>query len=519
MVDKIYGQQEIMEVLRKTVAEKGSDSFRAKISRKENQSQMPNPLASFDGCTLEHLSNTETWLPVAFGGGWYSITLAHSSSPGDNIAGPLSFSYPPSSSFPVKKPSPREIVEIMAQPWAGPNQLKFPIPDWLMSVKGQTYTIDDPIPPLKKETPVTATPSSPVVNEAATILSQHAASTSSSNERLEISRLSQVNEMLSREKHEIERQRMQMEQESFRNEMKQMLSSASRPSGGGGGIQETIATMTPLILAFMKSKDENDKFVMQMQIETANRQAEFMKSMMTKPPSDPLIERLVEKIDKMTEKKDDMGQMKMVAEMMGTMAQTSMSMIQAQAELVAASQPEQESPQFKLAGKALEALTAVFGKAGQAVSSAVIDDTPVQAALPDGLEGIPEQVTEKPKFSQMELLERSLKRKDAKEKVLERFVKAMGSKKFKDMVRTQYRNDLLALIQDRLGPWAMSGDGNLQYLQETCGFVFEEATKLGVLRVKKPAAQAAGTPEKNGVSEEHPVSQENIIPQNQTVTA
>lgn len=520
--DKIFGAQEIMDILKKAAIDANHDSFRCKISRRENQAQLGDFIASFDGCTLEHLNNPETWLPILFGGGWYSIALAHSGKPGDNLGGHLKFSYPPSNSMQVKRPSGLEIAEIMSQPsWAGPTVLKWPIPEALM--KGtQTFTVGDPLPTVAVAAVKKETNTLPVVNETSAILAQAAAATQpNSVERLEVSRLSQANELLSREKNEIAQMRMQMEQESFRNEMKLMLSANKPSSGGSGGMMEVVGVLTPILLKFMDSKAEGDRFALQMQIDAANRQAEFMKSMMAKPATvDPMIEKLVEKIDKMSDKKDDMGHMKMVGEMMTMMASTSMQLIQSQAELVAASQPEQESPQFKLAGKALEALSAVFGKVGPA-TAAVIDDSPVppQQALP---EGIPEGIPEKPKYTQLELLERSLKRKDAKEKVLERFAKAMASNKFKAFVRTQYKNDLLALIQDRLGPWAMTGEGNLTYLQETCTYVFEEATKQGILRVKKAAVAATEetNTETNGVDESHPVSQENTIPAAQaTVTA
>jgi hypothetical protein len=74
--EKIAAQ--IGEIARST----NSDSFRVRISRKDNAQQfVPKIIANLDGATSDHLSSPETWLGQLAGGGHYYLQAVHKTNP------------------------------------------------------------------------------------------------------------------------------------------------------------------------------------------------------------------------------------------------------------------------------------------------------------------------------------------------------------------------------------------------------------------------------------------------------
>lgn len=475
MVDKIYSETEIIDAL-KSKAVATTDSFRVKVNRRQAPHLPPELLATFDGVNVSSILEPELWALELFGGGAFEFTMAHASDVNSFMPGPKKATFD-TTNYPPRKPSYAEVVAACSQTsWVGPTQIIYPRPTSIgPGIAATTVAPGHGITQLTIDGKNQALPANlsttSVGGNAMAPLQQTMATSTNPIEQREAGRLMQVSENLARTERDLMEQRLSLQIEK------------ARPSDTRGpGIGEMLTSMTPLLLAFLDQKSKTDAMLFQAQQDAATRQLEMMRLMMMKPAIDPEMKALLEKA---SEKKDDFGQMKGMAEMMGTMANVSMQIIQSNAELMAASQPQQESPAYKLARQAMVALSAIMGKTQVQMlpdNDGEVPALPAQAAAAPAPEG------EKQKFSQLELLERSIRRLDDKDLVAERFLKTLKSPKFKAFIHQQYQGNFLRLVEDRLGVWAAEKDENLTYLQEVIPYIWGRAGEVGLIPkvVEKP---------------------------------
>lgn len=471
--DKIYSQAEIVEAIKSKAAALNLDSFRVRINRKPAPHLPPDILATFDEVTVAHLMSPEVWLLELFGGGSFELSVAHASDPNSHLPGPLKCTYD-TGNFPVKRPTYVDVINATSQTtWLGPLKLIFPRPPAAPpGIVTQTITPGVGVTKItagESQQPVTLSNTNSVGGAAVGPLAQVMGTTTNPVERHEAGRLMQVSESLEKKERELFEKQIELKMESM------------RPATTGPDMMAVVTAVTPLVLQFLQSKQQMETMMFNAQQESAKQQMAMMQMMMAPKPMDPELRLLLEAATK----KDDNAQLKGMAEMMGTMANVSMQIIQTNAEMMAASQPQQESPAYALARQALVALSGMMGSAKVTMAPPAVADG--ASALP---EAAPVEGEAGPrKYSQLELLERALRKRAPKEEVAERFVKAMKSKKFITFVHGQYKGNFLNLVQDRLGMWAAETSENLEYLQEVIPFIWEAADKAGLVP-KQPAPTA-----------------------------
>lgn len=505
--DKIWTQGEITDAIKSKAQSSNLDSFRVRINRKSAPHLQPDILATFDEVTTAHLLGPELWLLELFGGGAFELTASHTTDPNSALPGPLKFTYDPSN-FPLKKPNYEQVVMTLSQSvWLGPTKLIFPRPPSAPpGIVTQTIVPGVGVTQItagEKQFQTTLSNTNTVGGAAVAPLTAVMGSTTNPVERQEASRLMQVSESLERRDRELFEKQIEMKMESLR----------PAQASAGPGVMEIMTAVTPLVLQFLQSKQQMETMMFQAQQESTKQQMAMMQLMMAPKPMDPELRILLEHATK----KDDGSQLKGMAEMMGTMANVSMQIIQTNAEMMAASQPQQESPAYKLARQALVSLSAIMGNS-KAQLLPDVEGEEMQQALPESvpMQGAPIQQFGPRKYSQLELLERALKRKDSKEVVAERFVKALKSKKFIAFVHAQYKGNFLNLVQDRLGAWAAEEAENLEYLQAVIPFIWEAADKAKLVPNATPSGaqtapvQPASEPEKSVPEPVQPTPSEEV---------
>lgn len=107
--------KQIAEIARSS----GADSFRVRVSRKDNSQQlMPKVIATFLGATTEHLSSPETWLGQLAGGGHFFLHVTHSSNPSQPFAALQVVMH--------GDPRPVDTLADTKPTWRGPAELIYP---------------------------------------------------------------------------------------------------------------------------------------------------------------------------------------------------------------------------------------------------------------------------------------------------------------------------------------------------------------------------------------------------------
>lgn len=476
-IERLMTDGEKFDILKQKVSATGIDAFRVRVTRREAAHLQPELMATFEGVTYDSLGQPEIWLPELFGGGAFELKIAHMGNVNEDLFPPMKMTYP---SHAVKKLSPFELHQaIAAENYRGPRGLIYP-------------KMPMAVAPTEKP-PILVGPSQSTtsVGGPATPMLQQVQAAGSQTERAEAARLALVQESLMRQEKELERRELDMKMAAVEAKML-----AGQPQQKGFDLAAVLSAVTPFILGYMESRKESENRMFQIQAENANRQMEMIKIMTAKPELDPAVRELLDKASK----KDDFGMMKNMTEMMGAMTTTTMQIIQSQAEMMAASQPQQDSPQMKLAQTGLKVLGAILSKTPIAPDEdeqqqQMEEPQQEQAALP-----------EKKKYSQLELLERLLIRKAPKEKVAERFLKALKSPKFTGYIQKNYGGNYIEMLQARVVTW-VEADGslwaanekNIEYIQETGMYMYKEAQKAGYF-APEPKEEAPA-PKKNGKTE------------------
>lgn len=457
--DKMYSQPEILEALKQKAGATNLDSFRVRVTRKLAPHLAPTYLATFDEVRIEQLISPELWLLEMFGGGSFEFTSSHMQDPNGGLPGPLKYSFDVAQ-WPLRNPDYNAMVQLISQQnWPGPIKILYPRPPSAINTPGNIVTTVLP-PPTVTTPPVNlSTVGNPALNNIAT-------GAASASERQEAMRLQQVAEQLERQ-----------ERKNLKDELSLQIAQATvQRAPQGPSMVELLTAAAPLITGFMQQKQQmemmmfkaqQDSAALQLQMaqESAKQQMALMQMLMNKP------------------EKDDFGQMKMVAELMGTMTNTTMQVIQSNAEMMNASAPQQEPPSYKLARQAMVALSAIMAK----TPATVLPDNEEQAALPAGEEQARE--TQPQKYSQLELLERSIMRHDSHEKVVKRFLKALKSRKFVQFVQANYGGSFIAMANARLGQWAASDEKNMTYAQALIPALIAAGEKAGLVTAVKPPVE------------------------------
>lgn len=471
-IEKIFSEAEKFELMRQRIASTSVNAFRVRVTRREQPHLTPELLATFEGCSVEQLGSPETWLPELFGGGSYELRIAHMVTANDELFPPLKMTY---ATIPVKKLTPTELFFLVdSEAYHGPKGMVYP-----QRPKVAVNTVIDKAPLLPALSTTSAGgPETPNI--------QHVASNGSVTERMEATRLAVVQENLMRQEKELSEKANDMKMEALRSEMRTLMTQPAKQ----WDLPSLLTAASPFILAFFDSRKESEARMFQMQQQQQTAQLEMMKLLNQKPELDPAMRELLDKASK----KDDFGMLKNVTEMMGAMTTTTMQIIQSNAELMAASQPQGDSPQMKLAQTGLKVLGAILSNGKQIVE----DDDEGQQGVEqqEEAQALPENAApEKKKYSQRQLLERALIRKDPKEKVAARFLKALKSAKFTGWVNKKYGGSYVEMVNALVITWQnpdgtpwVAGEGNIEYIKEAGMFMYREAQKAGFFPADAPPA-------------------------------
>lgn len=490
-IDKIFTQNEVAAAVKEKLDETKVDSFRFRIMRRHSPHALAEQFAVFDGATYEHLTNPEAWLNPLGGGGHYEISVYHESDKGKLIGAPYKVTFP--GTYYIR---PKGSV-IQSPTWVGPTNLLVPKLEELIAsdVSSNTSTT-----PAQAASPL---PTTSVGGPTVPALQQVIAAPMSRVEAAEANRLLSVSSELSRQEKELAKREAALEAEArearLRADFQKMIPAPAPASSG--------MSMEVVMLKLSEMQMSNMQMMMKMQEDSNNRQMEMLKRVTERPAVDPNLQMLLDRIDKKGEK---MEEFKAVTEMMGTMATTTMQIIQSNAELMAASQGPVEGPGFKLARQALVSLGGLINQSS--IKSAQIAPQEGEAqALPENAG----ENTGPQKYSQLELLERSIRRGDPEEKVIARFLKALRSKKFNKYVAENFQGSLIKLVEAHLGEWAMEEPEHMEYLNDLVPKLFKAGVdaKLITAPVQETPTPAPAT---NGVKKKRaaaPVEEIAPLPQ------
>lgn len=475
MAVPIYTEQETMQILR-DAQNKDGNAFRVKIWHKSAPNFQEHLAANFSGVTLEQVETWDEWVPRLFNGcpGLWSMQVSHGTQPAHQYGGPLKFSV---DGPPGKKPV-LDFKMLQAEEYSGPRDLKYPFQNEAQK-KSETNS----------ETP--SLPNNQVGNQAMRESADIAGKTSGAD-KAEAIRLQQIALELQRQEKYLEEQRQNMKLAEMEARLKAQYAPPAQQTG------QPDATV--MLLMEMLKQQKEDARAAQAQ------QAMLLERLFSRPTVDPVVEKLIEKVEKLADKEKDPGQ-KHVIELIGTVAQMSSQMIASQAELMSSMNGAPESPGFKLAQQGLMVLQGILSsQAGQ--PQLALNPGEAQGA-PQQFAGLPPEATpapvEKPKLTRVEALVRCLYRKDSPEEVYKRFKKCTKDEEFLHILG-KHQGNWNAVAQELLGPWLFQ---NIAYVQPTLLRVMELAQADGIMKRAEPSPAAATVEATPVATEEAPKRRKN----------
>jgi hypothetical protein len=328
--------------------------FDINVSRKNQQTGIPNQIASFSGATLEHITDPIRWLPMLAGGGEYILNVRHPSVQG-RIGGPLVATFDktgPGMESRAVNPSVTRLPNWVGPSFTGPfpEQVNQPAAGATAPTNGLQYTAGYGLPQGLGQT----TPAAPVDREReltaqladtkaalARIEAESRARTELESERRQNeTRLREVEQKADRERRDLEA-RMQAQVA----ELRAAATAAPKPDPAAGW-QQLITVFMPIVqqmltsqhetrLAMMKTSDENARRQIEASEKQHQAQMEMIRTITAKPAGMSeemrlLIETL--KADKGGDSASAAMMTRMV-EAMGMVSKTSMGMIETIADI------------------------------------------------------------------------------------------------------------------------------------------------------------------------------------------
>lgn len=337
-----FTEEDTRALINARAREPDGDNFRIKIHRRPGLSGILTHIATLTNAKAEHITYAETWLPKLCGGGQYAISVFPNDSPTQQIGGFINVNF---------DGPPREVdPSVIRSPgWSGPPGLAFPdmvapapqvITHGAAGFTLHTSAANSSVPGGSSPPHSSNPPSDSLISRAEW-------------ERLrDIER--ELHEREKKMREELLFEQARLREERLRSEMAAKLAEIQARKPDDGGTDKLISAAAPIVTAIMQMMNESRSQMLKMQADTQALMLQMQKDAQQR--SEELFKLLLAR-------KEDSGAAEMMAKMadvMNTVARTSVTMIEAVADM-----------QFDRAPAEHPGLIAIreFGRAIRAVSA------------------------------------------------------------------------------------------------------------------------------------------------------
>lgn len=495
-----YTQDETFQLLTERANTSGDGRFIVKLSRRKGLSGAPESIATLAGATLAHVTSPESWLPTLVGGGEVMMHVMHQSTPTQRVGGMLTFQFP---GAPLVQPN---AAMIGRGDWTGPTELVYlgtamqPLPSWAPQAQqaqqtqqqvqqhptqqaGVTFVGGNGLPP--------QAPSEPgwLAEQRAALLRAEA----DLREREQrIARAQSEKEAALARSESEQKLRAEFDQKMREIELKQAAANAQAVRPPDNTIEKIAALVTPLLSAWLTTSQatqaENARIAREAQERSDRRFEETMKLITQKPGMSEETRLLIETLRGAGSGNAEM--MTRFVDAMSTVSKTSVSMIEAVADIRLGGEPE--SPVMMAVREGISAMKALSsgatGGARKVVTRPVAPQVtqqqlppraPTQPGAPAGAvptgpqvpvaapgnsfnEAPPAPSAIDPDDDPVAILESAVRSQRDPAQVAAYFLQALSHPKMKAAL-VEHGNDPYLLLGKRLGDWALAPE-NQQYI-------------------------------------------------------
>lgn len=350
-------------------AKVSGDRFIIKVLRRKGFSGLLEHIATLGDATVQHAAAPETWLPQLCGGGEYGLSAYHHEAPTQRVGNILHLSLRGQSLEVSGK-------AVRARTWEGPPTLIFP-------QVGEEFVTPSSLlgglpPPPTGGTPA-ATPGTQANSDVLSYVR-------SLEERLRLDALSREKEMAEREarlRREIDAREEQLRREQLEAKLRTEFDARQRDletrlaahGSKEDGNVKLLAVLAPVIAEFLKQQHEMRVMSSRQSQEAAQQQLVMLKELTSKPQGmTPEMTILVETLRSQASGGGVGGvyadMMTRMVDAMGAVSKTSVSMIEAIADLQLGSAP-QEHPVLAAVKEGIKAMSALSSGAEKGARSVV----------------------------------------------------------------------------------------------------------------------------------------------------
>lgn len=489
--DRLILPEDTFNQLRERAAKEG-DTFNVKVWRRAHLGGSPDLIATLSGATVEHFSAPELWLPSLCGGGLLSLQGYHATDLSKPVGGFLQVS--------IKSQESKDVDDsVLRKPdWRGPPTLEYPQRAAPAQRAESMYNVGSPPAPGSGDnaTRVQAWPRSA---GGGSVHQEDYGTATSERAWQERQRLQGVIET---ERRKLEEERLANEREKHRQELESLKKShdadmrafkaeimseiRSKPTGPdpSATLMETMMRMQAEN-AKQASEDrrEREKIAADDRRAAEARQAasedrfnRMFEKLADRPKEDPLamISKVTELMGKGNSNEAQMKMMHSMSEMMSSQVGVAMDFVQAAADMQLGGQPEKESPIIRGIEAAVKGIGAMARGAQKRPAPQQFAPAPqlpptyeqqarAQPAPAGQPQPPPPPAPPKDTRTALEQIEGAIRVKYPIAQVAEALITHFQDPSIQTALM-EAGGDVEALIQKRLGNWALENPDNKTYL-------------------------------------------------------
>lgn len=485
MAPPLTSNDEIIAALQeKAKSDPGGDRWRVKVFRRKAAATFPIHVATLDGATVEHIANAEMWLPMLCGGGpHFTVECFHVSNPSIWVGGKMTFHI-------EGEPRDVDLAAVKSQHWRGPETIIYPVPQSTQTHQPVYGTSASP----------TGTTGAPPMHGNTVQVPVGSQSGASSAQRELDALRAEIAAMKARtEREEIER-RHREEMDKLRAEIR--ASQSVKPASDiGATIASAIAALggmlMPIVQKTMEQGHEMRIKTMELQAQQATDQRTMLSEMAKKPQTDPVIEKVLDKMDRLvervTEKKDDGSHVVAMTDAYAKMTKMTASTIGMLMDTMRPSDgPEPPAlAVMKEVRGAIEAFAdgmkanaAVKNKVNQGPSGA--QPAGPQTYAPPGTQ--PQQLPA-PATPLLDAIETQIRRHEDPDEIAKRFLDNIETDEIRTAIQAVDGN-VIALFEQRLGNWLTENGTNGEYGTRLAKALVDEGQRRGLYGNAPPPGEA-----------------------------
>lgn len=513
---QMYTPEETISLLNGRAKESGGDNFRIKVFRRRGMSGLLEHIATMTDAQVVHVANPEMWIPRLCGGGNYVLSVFPSDNPTTALGGHIPYSYQGEARDVV----PRSVRE---PGWQGPAGIVFPEE---REQVGPSVVSVSPGVPGSVPSHVSAANVRAGLDAPGAPLSSYSSGPDTwslvQRERELADRERKLLEEIGRREAAVREERLRAENDAKLREVETRLM-RSQPAQSGGGINEILTALAPVIGQMIQGQNEMRMQMMKLQADSQAQMQMFMKEVVTaRQGLDPTTATLIEVLKTQANKPAGQEILTQALDAMGGVTRTYAEMLNTVADLNLGGAP-QEHPVLAALKEITTGFKALSKGTRQAARSALpapapepmyppmpptfaeqaiarppvapppppyMQPGPVQAPQGQGFAGYPPPATQvgppqgaPPQVAEMPALlrlESAIRQRMHPTQVATFFVQSVEDPSIQAALAAVGGN-IEALIEQRLGEWAMSDPANMTYLQALGAEVMRIGTAAGMI--------------------------------------